>query len=111
MSSQQIGIYISRHCRTSLINSQQTLQQDSQVTIMEQNQPQQRQAAAQEFQKSLHQLEDVLQENPTGDEIVSELHSSSESDPQLDEDLIGVDLAAFEEAVADIEQYLEEKKK
>ncbi len=78
---------------------------------MEQNQDQQRHAAAQKFQASLHHLEDILQEDPTEDEVVSELHSISESSSQLDEDLGAIDLEALEEAVADIEKYLEEKKK
>ncbi|AFY34435.1 hypothetical protein [Calothrix sp. PCC 7507] len=78
---------------------------------MEQNQDQQRHAAAQKFQAALHHLEDILQENPTEDEVASELPPISESDSQLDEDLGSIDLEALEEAVADIEQYLEEKKK
>lgn len=70
---------------------------------MEQNQHQQRQSAAQEFQASLHQLEDILQENPDEDEVITT--------PQLEEDFTPIDLAAFEDAVADIEQYLGEKTK
>ncbi|MBW4642513.1 MAG: hypothetical protein KME23_05810 [Goleter apudmare HA4340-LM2] len=71
---------------------------------MEQNQDQQRQSAAQEFQASLHQLEDILQENSAEAEVVT-------APLQLEEDLTPIDLEALEEAVADIEQYLEEKKK
>ncbi|MEH2395865.1 hypothetical protein [Nostoc sp.] len=77
---------------------------------MEPIQPQQRRAADQVFQQSLDQLEDILQENSTEEEEIPQL-------PQLDtsnlseveaQDLINIDLAALEDAVADIEQYLEE---
>jgi hypothetical protein len=78
---------------------------------MEQNQHQQPDAAAQKFPESLDKFEGVLEENSTEDEVVLELHFSGDSDPQIDEDWIDVDLEAFEEAVADIEQYLEDHKK
>ncbi|MEH2451778.1 hypothetical protein [Nostoc sp.] len=77
---------------------------------MEPIQPQQRSAADQVFQQSLNQLEDILQESSTEEEEIPQL-------PQLDtsslseveaQDLINIDLAALEDAVADIEQYLEE---
>ncbi|MEH2273651.1 MAG: hypothetical protein V7K40_02190 [Nostoc sp.] len=77
---------------------------------MEPIQPQQRRAADQVFQQSLDQLEDILQESSTQEEEIPQL-------PQLDtsslseveaQDLINIDLAALEDAVADIEQYLEE---
>ncbi|MEH2300297.1 hypothetical protein [Nostoc sp.] len=77
---------------------------------MEPIQPQQRRAADQVFQQSLNQLEDILQESSTEEEEIPQL-------PQLDtsslseveaQDLINIDLAALEDAVADIEQYLEE---
>ncbi|MEH1889154.1 hypothetical protein [Nostoc sp.] len=77
---------------------------------MEPIQPQQRRAADQVFQQSLDQLEDILQESSTEEEEIPQL-------PQLDtsslseveaQDLINIDLAALEDAVADIEQYLEE---
>ncbi|WP_298908772.1 hypothetical protein [uncultured Nostoc sp.] len=77
---------------------------------MEPIQPQQRRAADQVFQESLDQLEDILQESSTEEEEIPQL-------PQLDtsslseveaQDLINIDLAALEDAVADIEQYLEE---
>lgn len=80
---------------------------------MEPIQPQQRRAADQVFQQSLDQLEDILQESSTEEEQIPQL-------PQLDtstvteveaQDLIDIDLAALEDAVADIEQYLEERTK
>jgi hypothetical protein len=85
---------------------------DSQVKIMEQHQQEQRQTAAQEFQAALDELEDILQENPPEDEVTPGLHNGSVSDAQLaqeDEDLASIDIEAFEDAVADIEQYLAER--
>ncbi|MBE9033663.1 hypothetical protein [aff. Roholtiella sp. LEGE 12411] len=78
---------------------------------MEQSQQTHRHAAAKDFFQSLDQLEDILQENPAEDEKTPELHTDSVSDPELVENLAEIDLAAFEDAVADIEQYLEEKTK
>ncbi|MBD2565311.1 hypothetical protein ACEYW6_10750 [Nostoc sp. UIC 10607] len=78
---------------------------------MEQSQPQQRRVADQVFQESLDQLEDILQESSTEDEEIpqlAQLHTSSLSEVELDQDLTDIDLAALEDAVADIEQYLEE---
>ncbi len=78
---------------------------------MEQSQQTHRHAAAKDFFQSLDQLEDILQNNPTEDEETPELHTDNVSDPELVENLAEIDLAAFEDAVADIEQYLEEKTK
>ncbi|MBD2388112.1 hypothetical protein H6G32_22340 [Cylindrospermum sp. FACHB-282] len=78
---------------------------------MEQNQDHQRRAAAQEFQKALDELESILQENPAEDEVTPGLHSGNASDQELCENLGLIDLAAFEDAAADIEKYLEEKTK
>ncbi|WP_017654122.1 hypothetical protein [Fortiea contorta] len=75
---------------------------------MEQNQPQQRHAAAQEFQESLHQLQNILHQEPAQKEAVQELDTN---EAELDEDLIPTDLADFESAVADIEQYLADRTK
>ncbi|MFN6480992.1 hypothetical protein [Nostoc sp. DedQUE07] len=75
---------------------------------MEQNQPEQRRAVDRVFQESLEQLEDILQESSTEEEEIPQLHSSTFTEVELDEDLIDIDLAALEDAVADIEQYLEE---
>ncbi|MEH1813843.1 MAG: hypothetical protein V7K26_34430 [Nostoc sp.] len=78
---------------------------------MEQNQPQQRRVADQVFEQSLDQLEDILQESSTEEEEIPQLHTSTFTEVELDQDLIDIDLAALEDAVADIEQYLEEKTK
>jgi hypothetical protein len=75
---------------------------------MEQNQHQQRRAADQEFQKSLDELEDILQESVTENE---ETQAESTTEVASADDWADIDLAAFEDAVADIEQYLEEKTK
>ncbi|MBD2529872.1 hypothetical protein H6G97_09955 [Nostoc flagelliforme FACHB-838] len=75
---------------------------------MEQNQPQQRRAADQVFQESLEQLEDILQESSTEEEEMPELHTSTFTEVELDQDLTDIDLEALEDAVADIEKYLDE---
>ncbi len=65
-------------------------------------------------QESLDQLEDILQESSTEEEEIPQLpqqHTSSLSEVELEQDLININLAALEDAVADIEQYLEEKTK
>jgi ABC-type transport system involved in cytochrome bd biosynthesis fused ATPase/permease subunit len=76
--------------------------------MMEQNQHQQRRAANQEFEKSLNQLEGMLHESLTENE---EIQTEEITDEELMNELTDIDLAAFEDAVADIEQYLEEKTK
>jgi hypothetical protein len=78
---------------------------------MEPIQHHQRHIAAQEFQKSLDQLEGILQEHLTGEEITLEANTSNIKDIDLSENSEEIDLAAFEDAVADIEQYLERKTK
>jgi len=81
---------------------------------MEQSQPQQRRAADQVFEESLEQLEDILQESSAEEEEIPQLHTSSVNeveDVELAQDLTTIDLAALEDAVADIEQFLEERKK
>ncbi|MBW4557563.1 MAG: hypothetical protein KME59_16810 [Trichormus sp. ATA11-4-KO1] len=78
---------------------------------MEQNQHQERRAADQEFQESLEQLEDILQEDSTDNEATPTSHNGSTSEVELVEDLTTVDLAALEDAVADIEEYLEKRSK
>ncbi|MEH2075949.1 MAG: hypothetical protein V7K57_16385 [Nostoc sp.] len=91
-----------------------SVNQDFQVNIMEPIQPQQRHVADRVFQQSLEQLEDILQEISTEEEEISplpELHTPSLSEVELAQDSIAIDLAALEDAVADIEQYLEEKTK
>ncbi|WP_306558132.1 hypothetical protein [Nostoc sp. 'Peltigera malacea cyanobiont' DB3992] len=88
-----------------------SVNQDFQVNIMEPIQPQQRRVADQVFQESLEQLEDILQENSTEEEEIPQVHTSSPSEVELDQDLTNIDLAALEDAVADIEKYLEERTK
>jgi hypothetical protein len=62
----------------------------------------QRNFADQEFQQSLNQLEDIVQDN-------SILDTSNSISSENSENTDTIDLAAWEEAVADIEQYLEQK--
>ncbi|MBG1269739.1 hypothetical protein [Nostoc sp. WHI] len=81
---------------------------------MEQSQPQQRRAADQVFEESLEQLEDILQKTSAEEEEIPQLHTSSVNEVEeveLAQDLTTIDLAALEDAVADIEQFLEERKK
>ncbi|MBW4677236.1 MAG: hypothetical protein KME52_25490 [Desmonostoc geniculatum HA4340-LM1] len=78
---------------------------------MEQSHRPQHYNADQEFEEALEQLEDILQENPTEDENTPKLHTDSANEVELAKDLTDIDLAAFEDAVADIEQYLEQKTK
>jgi hypothetical protein len=75
---------------------------------MEQRQPQQRSTADQVFQESLEQLEDILQESSIEEEEMPELHTSTFTEIELDQDLTDIDLEALEDAVADIEKYLDE---
>jgi hypothetical protein len=71
---------------------------------MEPNQEEQQVAANSEFIQSLNQLEDILQQNTTQKEemplVENHLEEIAEVEP---------DLAAWEDAVADIERYLEGK--
>lgn len=75
---------------------------------MEQNQ-QQRRAADKEFLQSLNELEDILQESPTEEEETLKTDTAKTSDSELIEIKAEIDLEALEDAVADIEQYLEKK--
>jgi len=72
---------------------------------MNQNHNHQHRNASEDFQKALDQLESILQENLTQEEIKSHLPSDITTDEEL------MNLEAFEDAVADIEEYLEEKTK
>lgn len=74
---------------------------------MEPNQQEQRFAADQDFLKSLHELEDILQENASEDSAPQ----PEEQVPTPEPDELNIDLAAWEDAVADIEQYFESKQK
>lgn len=75
---------------------------------MEQDQQQQRRAAKNEFLQSLNQLEDMLHAAATEDEETP-LENNSTIDDQIVENSSVIDMAAFEAAVADIEQYLEQE--
>jgi len=77
---------------------------------MEQNQ-QQRGVAAKKFLQSLNQLEDILQESPTEEEETPKTDTAKTSDTEIIEIKAEIDLEALEDAVADIEQYLEKKRK
>ncbi|WP_026735478.1 hypothetical protein [Fischerella sp. PCC 9605] len=78
---------------------------------MEQSQHEQRHAADQEFQKSLDELQQILQDGSAQEQDTSQLHDDNNSDRQVVENSSTIDLAAWEDAVADIEQYLQEKGK
>lgn len=71
----------------------------------------QRCAAAQEFQQSLTQLEDILQVHSTDSQIITEVDNSKTSNQTDSENTEDIDLAALEDAFADIEQYFAEKQK
>jgi len=78
---------------------------------MEQTHPTDRHYAAQEFQASLEQLEGILQDQPDTSDKNPHKNSSSSINDILSKHTEIMDLAAFEDAVADIERYLEEKSK
>jgi hypothetical protein len=73
---------------------------------MEPNQQEQRVAANQEFIESLNQLEGILQQNPPETEEATLVENQPEQIIEAEPD-DKIDLAAWEDAVADIEQYLE----
>ena len=70
-----------------------------------------RSTAAQDFQQSLDQLKDIIQENYPEATVTSPLHSSNNRNTAISENTEKIDLAAWEDAVADIENYLEQKAK
>ncbi|MBD2499145.1 hypothetical protein [Anabaena azotica] len=76
---------------------------------MEQSEKQQRLEAEQKFQAALEQLEGILQETATEDDQTPNTPIEDESEAVDDE--ADIDLAALEDAVADIENYLEQKRK
>ena len=73
---------------------------------MEQNQPENRQAIDKDFFQSLDQLQDILQVGDTEDEGKLKLDNDSASDDLIAEDAEKIDMAAFEDAVNDIEQHI-----
>ncbi len=79
---------------------------------MEQSQHEQRRAAAEEFQQSLGELEHILQENSPQQQETSKLSDdSTQKEHRFSDNVSVVDLAAWEDAVADIEQYFQQKEK
>lgn len=78
---------------------------------MESNQQHDRHEADQEFQAALEQLEDILIENETEDEAISNISPNNANVVEQSQDVTDADLAAWEDAVADIEQYLEGRTK
>ena len=80
---------------------------------MEENQQEQRRIASQAFEQSLEQLQNILQEDENEEDRDTEAVDDATNNKQVagDSDSSGIDLEAWEHAVADIEQYLENKKK
>ena len=78
---------------------------------MEENQQKQRRTAAQEFEESLEQLQNILQEDENTEEENTHSISDTTNNSKVTDNSSGIDLASWEDAVADIEQYLENKNK
>ncbi|MEM1394555.1 MAG: hypothetical protein AAF757_16980 [Cyanobacteria bacterium P01_D01_bin.116] len=78
---------------------------------MEHNEQGHRNTAAEDFQKSLDQLQHLLEENQTEEQPEKELEVDNiELKPAVEESP-KFNLAEWEDAVADIEQYFESKDK
>lgn len=71
----------------------------------------QRCASAQEFQQSLIQLADILQSNSTDPQAIAKVDTENTVNEKISKTTENIDLAALEDAVADIEQYLAQKHK
>ncbi|KST66824.1 hypothetical protein [Mastigocoleus testarum] len=78
---------------------------------MEENQQKQRRTAAQEFEESLEQLQNILHEDENTEEENTHSISDTTNNSKVTDNSSGIDLASWEDAVADIEQYLENKNK
>ncbi|NJL81136.1 MAG: hypothetical protein HC874_07835 [Richelia sp. SL_2_1] len=78
---------------------------------MEQNEPGKRQGTAKEFQETLEHLQDLLEEDQTAEQIAPELAVDPILEEQTVEDSAIFDLADWEDAIADIEQYFQNKEK
>ncbi|MEO1429728.1 MAG: hypothetical protein AAFS12_04070 [Cyanobacteria bacterium J06632_19] len=76
---------------------------------MEHNQQGQRKVVAKEFQESLDQLQNLLEENQTKEKPEKELEIENNSQKPASEKPRKFDLAEWEDAIADIEQYFEKK--
>lgn len=79
--------------------------------IMEQNEQGKPKGTAKEFEKSLEHVQNLLEENQIEQQIVPDLVVDSPQREQVVEDSPIFDLAEWEDAIADIEQYLETKDK
>ncbi|MEO0934134.1 MAG: hypothetical protein AAFY21_10390 [Cyanobacteria bacterium J06641_2] len=79
--------------------------------IMEHNEQGQRDSAAEDFQKSLDELQHLLEENQTEEQPEKELKIDNTELKQPVEKAPKFNLAEWEDAVADIEQYFESKDK
>jgi len=78
---------------------------------MKQEKRQDRHTAAQEFAESLEQLGGILQENPPAAKIPSKPVTHNNLNDLLSKHTDILDLADFEDAVADIERYLAQRTK
>jgi hypothetical protein len=67
--------------------------------------------AEQEFQESLSQLAGILQEKPQVEVVKPRVEPNRTIDSVISKHTDMIDLAAFEDAVADIERYLSQKSK
>ncbi len=75
--------------------------------MIDPNQPE-NQPADEDFLQSLKQLENILQENSMIEEEVAAAVEEKSSTPVAEPEL-KIDLAAWEDAVADIEQFLQSR--
>lgn len=80
---------------------------------MEHNQPEERQDADKEFLQSLDQLEDILHEEEQTPPQKPQFKppTPTQAKPQQAKSSMEIDLAAWEDAIADIEQYFANKEK
>ncbi|AFY53091.1 hypothetical protein Riv7116_0493 [Rivularia sp. PCC 7116] len=76
---------------------------------MEHNEQGQRDGVAKEFQESLDQLQNLLEENQTEEKPEKELTIKNNSQKPATKKPPKFDLADWEDAIADIEQYFDKK--
>ncbi|MBV6623389.1 MAG: hypothetical protein KI793_10695 [Rivularia sp. (in: Bacteria)] len=76
---------------------------------MEHNEQEQRNGAAKEFQESLDQLQNLLEENQTEEKPEKDLQIGNNSQKPANQKSPKFDLAEWEDAMADIDQYFESK--
>lgn len=111
--SVRLLLYLYTWGKNSLINIRQKIK--TKPDIMEHNEQPQRSSAEEEFQKSLDELQLLLEENQTEEQPVEELEKdlvvdNTKAKPAAEESPL-FNLAEWEDAVADIEQYFENKNK